>query len=241
MRLLLSVLLLLIAAPAGRSRRRGRPRGRAGAPKDGLGASRDTLRLTLGRRSGCRRRWCRARRRCWQTERPCRIRCSRWTARRAPSLGAAVTAAVVVIYRPLAVRLLPRYARRDLAPAPASPDSAGQPLRIIERAPAKAADADLFGTSGLQRRGSITRGITTGNRRDVSLESGLRLELTGEITDGVQLQAVLTDENTPIQPDGSTQRLSERRPRLHPARHARRPGPPRRRGPRLRRERVRPL
>ena len=126
------------------------------------------------------------------------------------SLGAAVTAEpVVVIYRPLAVRIPSRVARRDLAPAPTSPDSADRPLRIIERATAESSEADLFGTGGLQRRGSITRGITTGNRRDVSLESGLRLELTGEVAEGVQLQAVLTDENTPIQPDGSTQRLSE--------------------------------
>ena len=212
MRLLLSVLLLFVAAPAwAQAGTGGEPGGavREALEKAGLGAARDTLRLAAG---------------------------SPFTLSAAVvpgtatvlaggavvpdtlfaldepagrlSVGSAVTAEpLVVIYRPLAVRLLPRYARRDLAPA--APDSAAQPLRVIERVPVTTAEADLFGSSGLQRRGSITRGITTGNRRDVSLESGLRLELTGEVAEGVQLQAVLTDENTPIQPDGSTQRLSE--------------------------------
>ncbi|HET6567160.1 MAG TPA: hypothetical protein VFG50_04285 [Rhodothermales bacterium] len=68
---------------------------------------------------------------------------------------------------------------------------------------------DPFAGSHLQRRGSITRGILAGNRRDVSVESGLRMEVSGELIDGVQIQAALTDENTPIQPEGTTQRLSE--------------------------------
>ncbi len=61
----------------------------------------------------------------------------------------------------------------------------------------------------LNRSGSITRGITTGSRRDVAIESGLRLQVDGELVDGVRLKAVLTDENTPILPEGTTQRLNE--------------------------------
>ncbi len=71
-------------------------------------------------------------------------------------------------------------------------------------------DEPLFAEAPrLRRRGSISRGIVAGNRRDVSIESGLRMELSGEIADGVEVQAVLTDENTPIQPEGTTQRLSD--------------------------------
>lgn len=61
----------------------------------------------------------------------------------------------------------------------------------------------------LQRSGSITRGLLAGNNRDVSIESGLRLQLSGEIAEGVEVEAVLTDENTPILPEGTTQRLDE--------------------------------
>lgn len=68
---------------------------------------------------------------------------------------------------------------------------------------------DLFGNSKLTKNGSLTRGITVGSNQDASLESGLRLDLSGEIADSVYLVANLTDQSTPIQPDGSTQNLRE--------------------------------
>src|SRR5690606_21935428 len=68
---------------------------------------------------------------------------------------------------------------------------------------------DIFGSSTIQRSGSLTRGITFGSNRDASLESGLRLDLSGNITDDVEILATLTDQSTPIQPDGSTQTLRE--------------------------------
>lgn len=68
---------------------------------------------------------------------------------------------------------------------------------------------DLFGDVDLQRSGSLTRGITVGTNRDFSLESGLRFEMSGQLTDDVDLLVNLTDQSTPIQPDGSTQNLRE--------------------------------
>ena len=68
---------------------------------------------------------------------------------------------------------------------------------------------DPFGDSRVRRSGSITRGVVAGSNKDVTVESGLRMQLAGEIVDGVNIQAVLTDENTPIQPEGTTQRLNE--------------------------------
>ncbi len=69
--------------------------------------------------------------------------------------------------------------------------------------------SDIFGSSSIQRSGSLTRGITFGSNRDASLESGLRLDLAGNITNDVEILATLTDQSTPIQPDGSTQTLRE--------------------------------
>lgn len=66
-----------------------------------------------------------------------------------------------------------------------------------------------YAGSRLRRSGSITRGITTGTSRDVAIESGLRLQVDGQIVEGLDLRAVLTDESTPILPEGSTQRLNE--------------------------------
>ncbi|MES3629507.1 MAG: hypothetical protein PPP56_05015 [Longimonas sp.] len=68
---------------------------------------------------------------------------------------------------------------------------------------------DPFEGVRLSRSGSISRGIVGGSQRDARLESGLRLDLEGDLTDDVFVRATLTDQDTPIQPDGTTQRLSD--------------------------------
>ena len=66
-----------------------------------------------------------------------------------------------------------------------------------------------FSASGLRTTGSITRGVVAGTSRDVSVTSGLRLDVSGEVAPGVRLRAALTDENTPILPEGTTTQLSD--------------------------------
>lgn len=113
-------------------------------------------------------------------------------------------AALAVHYRTLPA--LPVYARRVVTERA---DSLGRQA-VEEQAPGAGGEAEpLFGAAQLARRGSISRGITAGSNRDVSVESGLRMELSGPITDDVTVQAVLTDANTPIQPEGTTQQLSD--------------------------------
>lgn len=68
---------------------------------------------------------------------------------------------------------------------------------------------DLFGGSDLNQSGSLTRGFTVGNRQDLALDSGLQLDLNGNITDDITINASLTDRSTPIQPDGATQNIRE--------------------------------
>lgn len=68
---------------------------------------------------------------------------------------------------------------------------------------------DLFGDTELQRSGSIRRGVVVGSAQDFSLESGMRFDINGNITEDLELAASLTDRSTPIQPDGTTQTLRE--------------------------------
>lgn len=66
----------------------------------------------------------------------------------------------------------------------------------------------IFG-KGIEKSGTLIRGFTIGTNRDFSLQSGLRLQLAGNLSDDIEIVAALTDENTPIQPEGNTERLDE--------------------------------
>lgn len=63
--------------------------------------------------------------------------------------------------------------------------------------------------TSLNTSGSLMRGVQIGTNRDFNLNSGLNLELSGKLTENLEVIAALTDEATPIQPEGNTQTLNE--------------------------------
>jgi len=74
---------------------------------------------------------------------------------------------------------------------------------------APATETALLASSDLQKSGSIVRGISVGSNQGLKLDSGLRMQISGRIADRVEVIAALTDQNTPIQPEGNTQSLQE--------------------------------
>lgn len=61
----------------------------------------------------------------------------------------------------------------------------------------------------LEYNGSFARGLSFGNNQDVVLNSNFNLQLAGKISEDIEIVAALTDNNIPVQPDGTTQQIQE--------------------------------
>lgn len=121
------------------------------------------------------------------------------------SLPYSIFDTLIVRYNTLRLSLKKEYKRRTLTIK--YDDKFGDTVRVLS-ATSGFTPETIFG-SGIQKSGTLVRGFTVGTTKDFSLNSGLRLELSGKISDDIEIVAALTDENTPIQPEGNTERLEE--------------------------------
>lgn len=83
----------------------------------------------------------------------------------------------------------------------------GDTLQIAVRS--KDIIENLFEGTDLEKSGSIFRGFTLGTNRDISINSGFNLQLRGKLSSDIDITAALSDEKTPIQPEGNSQKLQE--------------------------------
>ena len=71
----------------------------------------------------------------------------------------------------------------------------------------KASEIKLF--EGLQTKGFISRGITSGNNQNAVTNAALDIEISGKLSDKVTLRANIFDTNIPIQENGYSQNITD--------------------------------
>ncbi len=122
------------------------------------------------------------------------------------SLPYSIFDTLFVTYLSIKLSLKKEYQKRKLALR--FDENLNDTIKYIEESNSGFNADAIFGPN-LQKSGTIVRGFTVGTTKDFSLNSGLRLQLSGRLSDEIEIVAALTDENTPIQPEGNTERLDE--------------------------------
>ncbi len=113
---------------------------------------------------------------------------------------------LIVEYKSLRLALHKEYKKRTLIRKLDKTKSDSVSYVVKESTPLT--EESIFGRN-MQKSGTIVRGFTFGTTKDFSLNSGLRLQLSGRLSNDIEVVAALTDKNTPIQPEGNTARLEE--------------------------------
>lgn len=77
--------------------------------------------------------------------------------------------------------------------------------------PPEAADrrVELFALPGIQKSGSLSRGVSFGNSQGLFVNSALNLQLQGQLAQGITLTALINDQQLPFQPQGNTAQVRE--------------------------------
>lgn len=108
---------------------------------------------------------------------------------------------VRVAYRYLPLELPADWSHRILTPT-----VPGEAPRVEEgrrKPPSSSRDTQL------QISGSKTFSVELGTNQDLSVDQTLDLSITGRVASDINVQAILTDRETPLQPEGTTRELED--------------------------------
>ncbi len=70
-------------------------------------------------------------------------------------------------------------------------------------------ELNTFQFPGLTYNGSLARGISIGNNQDLFVNSNFNLQITGKLSNDIEILGSLQDSNIPFQAEGNTQQLQE--------------------------------
>ncbi|MCP5061716.1 MAG: hypothetical protein GY936_04530 [Ignavibacteriae bacterium] len=111
-----------------------------------------------------------------------------------------------ISYKSYNLKLKKEYKHRSIVKR--MDDLTKESVSIVKNESVDLSSKAIFGEQ-LKSNGTLLRGFSVGSNKDLTLNSGLRLQLSGNLSDDITIVAALTDENTPIQPEGNTERLEE--------------------------------
>ena len=113
---------------------------------------------------------------------------------------------LIILYKSVPLSIKKEFKKRELIflNDPDQKDS----LKSVKQITQPLSSELIFGNR-INKSGAIVRGFTLGTNNDFTLNSGLRLQMSGKLSDDMEIVAALTDENTPIQPEGNTEKLDE--------------------------------
>ena len=108
--------------------------------------------------------------------------------------------------------------RYDFLPAPLPPRRDLRPVAPPPSADGRGPDGGLFAAGGsttdwrsgnLQVNGSKTVQVSSGSRREMTVDQNLRLTIIGQLTPEISVRAFLSDDNLPVVPEGNTEELRD--------------------------------
>lgn len=126
-----------------------------------------------------------------------------WLEERPAGDGAPPEPALVIVsyrYRPLA--LPSRVDLRPVAPPPSGPGAQATDAT-------KSAGGGAGAGQDLEVRGSKSVQVSSGSRREMTVDQNLRLDISGQLTPEIAVRAFMTDDNLPVVPEGNTEELRD--------------------------------